>query len=299
MIAKPAEPLDIFDTSCDGADAELPNSVPDISDRLPGTTWSASVPSWLTPAHTTTAANDPTTYLPPVLPIPLISSIARPTVASHNTDPAAALCLRILETLPPQWTHVPEDGGGPRTLVTAVTFLHVITKVYHYRVFKGSDDLGIQKTRPPNADESQTVNFLDYNAGCGIRDTDHIKVYMVDPATSVNTLLAEWNPDSKPLGHIDDEWSLSIRGGKITWIPDDTRQFTVGVKFERPATNKFTKFHIIGGEIDLGTRIPRGLEPDGSLKVDFPNGRAVPYQTPIKIFVVRGRRETLVAGLCP
>lgn len=83
--------------------------------------------------------------------------------------------------------------GNPSTYVDNVTFPKVLTdKVYKYRVVKGTTDLGIKDSYAVNADGSQKVNLLEYNQGYGIADTITIKIYIVDPDSNAQYLIAQW-----------------------------------------------------------------------------------------------------------
>ncbi|KAH6880633.1 hypothetical protein B0T10DRAFT_495056 [Thelonectria olida] len=88
----------------------------------------------------------------------------------------------------PQW-----GRGNPNTYVDNVTFPRVLTdKVYKYRIVKGSQDLGVRDSYAVASDGSQKVNFLEYNKGYGIADTTTIKIYIVDPDTNNQYLIAQW-----------------------------------------------------------------------------------------------------------
>lgn len=73
-------------------------------------------------------------------------------------------------------------------------------KQYQYRVVKGDTDLGIKSTYPREANGSQRINLLEYNEGYGVRDTEPIKVYAVDPEEEEGNkeiLVASWSKPRK------------------------------------------------------------------------------------------------------
>ena len=88
----------------------------------------------------------------------------------------------------PQW-----GRGHPSSYIDNVTFPRVLTdKEYQYRVVIGEKDLGLRKSYAVHADGSQKVNFLEYNAGYGIADNNRIRVYVVDPDSGSQYLVAQW-----------------------------------------------------------------------------------------------------------
>ena len=89
----------------------------------------------------------------------------------------------------PQW-----GRGSPSSYIDNVTFPHVLTdKAYKYRVVKGGQDLGVRDSYAVASNGSQKVNFLEYNAGRGIADSNTIQVYVVDPDDNNNYLIAQFN----------------------------------------------------------------------------------------------------------
>ncbi|KAI9155630.1 immunomodulatory [Paramyrothecium foliicola] len=91
--------------------------------------------------------------------------------------------------------YTPSWGRGrPRNYIDSVVFTRVLAdKPYHYRVYKGGQDLGVRDAYPIAEDGSQRLNFLEWNSGYGIRDTTTIQVYVVDPDTEYDYLVAQWN----------------------------------------------------------------------------------------------------------
>ncbi|KAI0340590.1 fungal immunomodulatory protein [Trametopsis cervina] len=63
---------------------------------------------------------------------------------------------------------------------------------YTFRLQKGNVDLGTQPSYAVDEDGSQKVNFLEYNAGYGIRDDTRIQVYARDPRSEGERLVAQW-----------------------------------------------------------------------------------------------------------
>lgn len=89
----------------------------------------------------------------------------------------------------PQW-----GRGSPSSYIDNVTFPHVLTdKAYKYRVVKGGQDLGVRDSYAVASNGSQKVNFLEYNSGYGIPDSTTIQVYVIDPSTGNQYLIAQWN----------------------------------------------------------------------------------------------------------
>ena len=88
----------------------------------------------------------------------------------------------------PQW-----GRGSPSSFIDNVTFPRVLTdKGYKYRVVTGGEDLGVRDSYSVAPDGSQKVNFLEYNAGYGIADNNRIRVYVVDPDSGSQYLVAQW-----------------------------------------------------------------------------------------------------------
>ncbi|KAJ3551890.1 hypothetical protein NM688_g4448 [Phlebia brevispora] len=239
----------------------------------------------------------------------VVSAISTPRVTLVSATPGRAVVsnpeseiwLSIIQTLPPQWKHAYGDAESRRMQVEGVTFPFVLAgKPYTYRVINGDTDLGVVKTRPLNSDGSQSVDFLEYNAGKGIDDKNYIKVFVVDPETNENILLAKWDPHSKHPPNVDNGWSLAVRQGKVSWVPDATRKFINAVILARVPHNKFTRFRVFSGDDDLGVHVAYASQPEGPLELDFlkyTKGRGIPAQLPIKVFVVEGPKETFIAGL--
>ena len=85
--------------------------------------------------------------------------------------------------------------GNPSSYIDNVTFPKVLdTKSFKYRVIKGTTDLGVDAGFAVTSTGGNRVNFLQFNAGYGIPDTTPIKVYVVDPDTGNQWLVAEWTP---------------------------------------------------------------------------------------------------------
>jgi hypothetical protein len=71
--------------------------------------------------------------------------------------------------------------GSPSSYIDSVMFSKVLTdKNYSYHVVKDGTNLGVRAADAVQSDGSQKVNFLEYNAGCGIDQDSMIKVYVVD-----------------------------------------------------------------------------------------------------------------------
>ncbi|KAI9067963.1 immunomodulatory protein FIP-Fve [Trametes sanguinea] len=89
----------------------------------------------------------------------------------------------------PRW-----GRGNPSNFIDNVTFPRVLTdKEYTYRVYKDETDLGVRKSYEVQGDGSQKVNFLEYNKGYGIADSSTIRVYVIDPDTGNQYLVAKMN----------------------------------------------------------------------------------------------------------
>ncbi|TBU30554.1 immunomodulatory protein FIP-Fve [Dichomitus squalens] len=89
----------------------------------------------------------------------------------------------------PNWVR-----GHPSSYVDNVVFPKVLTdKKYSYRVLVSGKDLGVRDGYSVQSDGSQKVNFLEYNAGRGIADSNTIQVYAVDPDDGNNYLVAQFN----------------------------------------------------------------------------------------------------------
>ncbi|KAI1793471.1 immunomodulatory protein 8 [Ganoderma leucocontextum] len=84
--------------------------------------------------------------------------------------------------------------GNPSSYIDTVVFPQVLTdKEYTYRVVVSGKDLGVRPSYAVESDGSQKVNFLEYNAGYGIADTKTIQVYVIDPVTGNDFIIAQWN----------------------------------------------------------------------------------------------------------
>uniref|UniRef100_A0A1Y0DHJ7 Fungal immunomodulaory protein FIP-gap2 n=1 Tax=Ganoderma applanatum TaxID=29884 RepID=A0A1Y0DHJ7_9APHY len=89
----------------------------------------------------------------------------------------------------PQW-----GRGNPSNFIDNVTFPKVlIDKAYTYRVVVSGSDLGVRPSRDVASDGSQKINFLDYHGGLGIAATNDIQVFIIDPATGDDFIIAQWN----------------------------------------------------------------------------------------------------------
>lgn len=89
----------------------------------------------------------------------------------------------------PQWTR----DAAQRDII-AVTFPCVLVdKRYSYRVVCEDSDLGIRSGAGAYAGGSETVNFLEYNHGRGISQTHRLRVYVVDPDSGNQYLVAQRN----------------------------------------------------------------------------------------------------------
>nr|7WDM_A Chain A, Immunomodulatory protein [Ganoderma microsporum] len=91
--------------------------------------------------------------------------------------------------------YTPNWGRGrPSSFIDTVTFPTVLTdKAYTYRVVVSGKDLGVRPSYAVESDGSQKINFLEYNSGYGIADTNTIQVYVIDPDTGNNFIVAQWN----------------------------------------------------------------------------------------------------------
>ncbi|RDX48127.1 immunomodulatory protein FIP-Fve [Lentinus brumalis] len=101
----------------------------------------------------------------------------------------------LIEPVPVlSWDYTPNWGhGNPSSYIDNVTFKKVITlKDFEYRVVAGGKDLGVRAAYGVQSDGSQKVNFLEYNNGYGIADSQTIKVYTVDPDNGNQYLVAQW-----------------------------------------------------------------------------------------------------------
>nr|QMV83132.1 immunomodulatory protein [Ganoderma sp. TQC-2021a] len=84
--------------------------------------------------------------------------------------------------------------GNPSRFVDNVTFPQVLAdKAYTYRVVVSGRDLGVRPSYAVGSDGSQKVNFLEYNQGYGIADTNTIQVFVIDPDTGADFIIAQWN----------------------------------------------------------------------------------------------------------
>nr|ACD44335.1 immunomodulatory protein 8 [Ganoderma lucidum]UOF75530.1 immunomodulatory protein [Ganoderma tenue] len=84
--------------------------------------------------------------------------------------------------------------GNPNNFIDTVIFPKVLTdKAYTYRVAVSGRNLGVKPSYAVESDGSQKVNFLEYNSGYGIADTNTIQVFVVDPDTNNDFIIAQWN----------------------------------------------------------------------------------------------------------
>ncbi|OJT03424.1 Immunomodulatory protein Ling Zhi-8 [Trametes pubescens] len=89
----------------------------------------------------------------------------------------------------PQWKR-----DASQKNIIAVTFPRVLVdKRYSYRVVCEDNDLGIRRGTGPFAGGAETVNFLEYSHGSGIPQTHRLRVYVVDPDTGNQYLVAQRN----------------------------------------------------------------------------------------------------------
>lgn len=109
----------------------------------------------------------------------------------------------------PQWVR-----GNPSSYIDSVTFPKVLAdKEYTYRVQSGDRNLGersiilvacfkvaytkmgvgVKPSYSVAPDGSQKVNLLEYNKGYGIADSTRIEIYVIDPSTEEEYLIAQWN----------------------------------------------------------------------------------------------------------
>ncbi|KAF4582455.1 hypothetical protein EYR38_002580 [Pleurotus pulmonarius] len=182
---------------------------------------------------------------------------------------------------PPKW-----QRGNPDIYIDSIIFPMVPSnKTYKYRIIKGSEDLGIRPTYTLNKDESQTVNFLDYTGGYGIRETMPIKVIAVDPEG--NEVLVATS-----------EWAHSLRSEPPRWRHGDSKHSIESVMFPRNPTQKSYSFRVVKGKEDLGVR-PSPTSDDGTLMidlVDYNGGQGIQESTSIRVFAVDSEgNEELVA----
>jgi len=119
------------------------------------------------------------------------TALTSPLPVSSNPNPSVSSSAwnTMVKTHRPQWTR-----GNPSNYIDAVTFPRVLKdKPYQYRVVKGGADLGIRPSYEIQADDSQTVNLLEYNSGYGVSDRVPIKIFAVDPEDKGETLVAHWS----------------------------------------------------------------------------------------------------------
>ncbi|KAH9846266.1 immunomodulatory protein [Lenzites betulinus] len=89
----------------------------------------------------------------------------------------------------PRW-----ERGLPSHYIDCVVFPRVLKdKEYVYRVRMDDKDLGIVPSHSVATDGSQKVNLLEYNEGHGIEQTHKIQLYVIDPETQNEYLVAQWN----------------------------------------------------------------------------------------------------------
>jgi len=116
-----------------------------------------------------------------------------------NTAPASTSASRLEEKWA-QSLHLQQPSwkrGSPNIYIDELTIPVLPSdKQYQYRVVKGETDLGIKSTYPREANGSQRINLLEYNAGYGLHEATPIKVFAVDPDEhkgSNETLVASWS----------------------------------------------------------------------------------------------------------
>jgi hypothetical protein len=112
-----------------------------------------------------------------------------PPLSIHQSQPSSSDTLSAYRP-EPQW----QRGNAPfYNYIDAVLLPHAPRdKAYTFRVQKGNIDLGIRPTYEAEDNGSQKINFLEYNNGYGIRDDTPIRVYMKDPVTETEHLVAQW-----------------------------------------------------------------------------------------------------------
>ncbi|KAJ4171183.1 hypothetical protein NW754_007329 [Fusarium falciforme] len=110
------------------------------------------------------------------------------------TNDSAVLFYIVASQKKLNFDYTPNWGrGNPNSYIDNLTFPRVLTnKPYKYRVVKAGQDLGVRDSYSVQSDGSQKVNFLEYNAGRGIADTQTIQVYVVDPDNGNQYLVAQW-----------------------------------------------------------------------------------------------------------
>ncbi len=110
------------------------------------------------------------------------------------SDQSALIFALIPQTKKESWDYTANYGrGSPSSYIDNVTFPKVLAdKKYQYRVVAAGKDLGVRAGYTVQSDGSQKVNFLDYNAGGGIPDSQTIKVYAVDPDSGNQYLVSQW-----------------------------------------------------------------------------------------------------------
>ena len=107
----------------------------------------------------------------------------------------SALLLHLASALRKvQFDYTPQWGRGtPDTVIESVTFPCVLAdKEYTYRVVVDNTDLGVRRANSVQVDGSQMLNLLEWNKGSGIRDRCRIRVYVVEPDTGSQYLVAQW-----------------------------------------------------------------------------------------------------------
>ncbi|KAJ3557332.1 hypothetical protein NM688_g1529 [Phlebia brevispora] len=245
---------------------------------------------------------------------PSMPSITTSMAGVQAADPESELWSSITRTFLPMWIHVEWYSGNPSMYVNGV-ILPVVPphKKCTYHVFKGDTDLGVRTTYDLNADKSQKINFLEYNKGYGINEETHIRVFAIDPLTHRDTLVAEWDPRSKPLDHTETEWSETVRGGAVLWDLDQSYTLVESVTLTRVPASTLYRFRVLSGATDLGVRsyaataatdnTDRDVHSDTAVSVtinfpDYTGHEGLPAEEPVRIYVLEkeGSKETLVAG---
>nr|AKU37620.1 fungal immunomodulatory protein [Chroogomphus rutilus] len=112
------------------------------------------------------------------------------------SETVTALAFRLAwEVKKISFDYTPNWGrGSPSSYIDNLTFPKVLTdKAYTCRVVVSGRDLGVRPSYEVASDGSQKINFLEYHNGYGIADTNTIQVYVVDPSTGDDFIIAQWN----------------------------------------------------------------------------------------------------------
>lgn len=207
-----------------------------------------------------------------------------------RSDSEAGLWTDILRIFPPQWNY----RDTVHQYLDSVTLPLVPPgKSYKYHVFIGDSDLG---SRPygRNADGSQIIDFL-------ASDDAHIRVLAVSPSNGKETLVAEWDPQDKPLANIESEYGRRVREGGIEWTKENSLMTSVTLK--SVLTDQDYRFRVFCGNTDLGTRSIRPSSIDKTLTINFKEYTKdldLLNRSPIKVLVVDTEgNESLITGWWP